>query len=66
MFITRNVDESVFLGARVVGMAKRPAKTKAIVPLPFPRQERTVEAMADSQLVSLTDQVLHLVRGEVQ
>jgi len=66
MFITHNVDEAVFLGDRVVVMTKRPGKIKAVVPVPVPRPERTVKAMADPQLVSLTDRVLHLVRGEVQ
>ena len=66
MFITHNVDEAVFLGDRVVVMTKRPGTIKATVPVPVPRPERTVEAMADPQFVSLRDQVLHLVRGEVQ
>jgi NitT/TauT family transport system ATP-binding protein len=66
MFITHNVDEAVFLGDRVVVMTKRPGRIKAVVPVPVPRQERTVEAMADPRFVSLTDQVLQLVRGEVQ
>jgi NitT/TauT family transport system ATP-binding protein len=66
MFITHNVDEAVFLGDRVVVMTKRPGKIKAIVPVPVPRQERAVEAMADPQFAALTDQVLHLVRGEVR
>jgi NitT/TauT family transport system ATP-binding protein len=66
MFITHNVDEAVFLGDRVVVMTKRPGRIKAVVPVPVPRQERTVEAMADAQFVSLTDHVLHLVREEVQ
>jgi NitT/TauT family transport system ATP-binding protein len=65
MFITHNVDEAVFLGDRVVVMTKRPGKIKAVVPVPIPRQERTVEAMSSSQLASLTDEVLHLVREEV-
>jgi len=66
MFITHNVDEAVFLGDRVVVMTKRPGRIKAVVPVPVPRQERTVEAMAGAQFVSLTDHVLHLVREEVQ
>ncbi len=65
MFITHNVDEAVFLGDRVIVMTKRPGKIKAIVPVPIPRQERTVETMADPQIASLTDRVLHLVREEV-
>jgi hypothetical protein len=47
-------------------MTKRPGRIKAVVPVPVPRQERTVEAMAGAQFVSLTDHVLHLVREEVQ
>jgi NitT/TauT family transport system ATP-binding protein len=66
MFITHNVDEAVFLGDRVVVMTRRPGKIKAVLPVPVPRQERTVEAMSDPQLVSLTDEVLRLVREEVQ
>ena len=65
LFITHNVDEAVFLGDRVVVMTKRPGRIKAVVPVPVPRPERTVEAMAEAQFVSLTDQVLHLVREEV-
>jgi NitT/TauT family transport system ATP-binding protein len=65
MFITHNVDEAVFLGDRVVVMSKRPGRIKTVVPVPIPRQERTVEAMAGAQLSSLTDEVLHLVREEV-
>lgn len=66
MFITHNVDEAVFLGDRVVVMTRRPGKIKAIVPVPVPRKERTVETMSDPELAALTDQVLHLVREEVQ
>ena len=65
MFITHNVDEAVFLGDRVVVMTKRPGTIKQIVPVPVPREERTVDAMSGTVLSSLMDDVLHLVREEV-
>ena len=65
MFITHNVDEAVFLGDRVVVMTKRPGTIKQIVPVPVPRQERTVDAMSGKLLSSLMDDVLRLVREEV-
>lgn len=65
MFITHNVDEAVFLGDRVVVMTKRPGTIKQIVPVPIPREERTVDAMSGKLLSSLMDDVLHLVREEV-
>jgi NitT/TauT family transport system ATP-binding protein len=65
MFITHSVDEAVFLADRVVVMSKRPGTIKSVVPVPIPREGRTVAALLDPLMASLTEHVLHMVREEV-
>ncbi|MPV36696.1 ABC transporter ATP-binding protein [Georgenia subflava] len=60
LFITHDVDESVYLANRVVVMAARPGRIKEVieVPLPYPRTEETRLSPA---FVEIRNRVWHAV-----
>lgn len=63
IFITHSVEEAIFLGDRVAVMTPGPGRIRAIVDIPFARENRTWSAMnADPAFASLRESLLDLVR----
>jgi ABC-type nitrate/sulfonate/bicarbonate transport system ATPase subunit len=62
LFITHDVDESIFLSDRVLVMSPRPGRIVADLANPLARP-RDLDALTDPQFVALKRQVLHLLHG---
>ncbi|MDB6002197.1 MAG: transporter ATP-binding protein [Rhizobacter sp.] len=64
LFVTHDIDESVYLGHRVVVLSARPTTVQrsVAVPLPFPRDQ--VETKATREFVELRTEVSTLIRKE--
>ncbi len=62
LFITHDVDESIFLSDRVLVMSPRPGRVIADFTNPLPRP-RNVEALTDSEFVKLKSEIMHLLHG---
>ena len=62
LFITHDVDESIFLSDRVLVMSPRPGRIIAdfVNPLGRPRH---LDVLTDPQFVALKSQILHLLHG---
>jgi NitT/TauT family transport system ATP-binding protein len=60
-FITHDLDESIFLGDRVVVMTTRPARTKKIVEvdIPRPRDYTVLSSERFRQLVAEASEAVH-------
>jgi NitT/TauT family transport system ATP-binding protein len=67
MFITHSVEEAIFLGDRVAVMTPGPGRIRTIVDVPFPRAERTWQAIgSDGRFVALRERLLALVRAPAE
>src|SRR5690349_9618936 len=67
LFITHSVEEAIFLGDRVAVMTPGPGRIRTIVDVPFPRAERTWQAIgSDARFVALRERLLALVRAPVE
>ena len=62
VFITHDVDESIFLSDRVLVMSPRPGRVVADIVNPLARP-RTVDTLVDSQFVTIKGQIMHLLHG---
>lgn len=62
LFITHDVDESLFLSDRVLVMSPRPGRVVADFANPLPRP-RTVDVFVDPAFVAMKSQILHLLHG---
>lgn len=65
LFITHDVEEALFLSDRVQAMTARPGRIKDEIVVPFPKP-RTIDILTSPEFVALKEQLLQLVREEVQ
>jgi NitT/TauT family transport system ATP-binding protein len=65
LYVTHQIQEAVLLGDRVVVMTRRPGRILAVrpVPLPRPRDERTV---LDPAFVALVDECWQLIKHDAR
>ena len=63
LFITHDIDESIFLSDRVYVMTARPGRIKAEIPIQLPRP-RTAEMTASTEFIGMAQQLKALIREE--
>ena len=63
LFITHDIDESIFLSDRIYVMTARPGRIKAEIQVPLPRP-RTAEMTTSVEFVALTRKLRALIREE--
>jgi NitT/TauT family transport system ATP-binding protein len=64
VFVTHDIDESVYLADRIVVLAKRPTKVKEIVDVHLPRPRDQVVTKAEPEFARLRSHVFRLIRGD--
>ncbi|HVW18120.1 MAG TPA: ABC transporter ATP-binding protein [Solirubrobacteraceae bacterium] len=64
LLVTHDIDESVYLGGRVLALTHRPTSVKRCfdVPLPYPRSQ--IETRAMPEFVELRTEVLRMIQAE--
>jgi NitT/TauT family transport system ATP-binding protein len=63
LFITHDIEESIFLSDRVFVMTARPGRIKAEIPVPLPRP-RTPEMTATPEFIGMVQRLKVLIREE--
>jgi len=63
LFITHDIEESIFLSDKVYVMTARPGRIKAEIPIPLPRP-RTAEMTSSPTFVAIQRQLKALIREE--
>lgn len=63
LFITHDIDESIFLSDRIFVMTSRPGSLKAEISVPLPRP-RTPEMVSSPEFLKLRAQIVDLIREE--
>jgi NitT/TauT family transport system ATP-binding protein len=63
MFITHDIEESIFLSDKVYVMTARPGRIKAEIPIPLPRP-RTAEMTSSPEFMAIYSQLKALIREE--
>ena len=63
LFITHDIEESVFLADRVVVMSTHPGRVKAVIPIDLPRP-RTERIRAEPRFAELVEQIWQLIKHE--
>jgi NitT/TauT family transport system ATP-binding protein len=63
LFITHDIEESIFLSDKVYVMTARPGRIKAEIPIPLPRP-RTAEMTSSPTFMALHRQLKALIREE--
>jgi NitT/TauT family transport system ATP-binding protein len=64
LFVTHDIDEGILIGDRVVATATRPGRTKADIPIDFPRP-RAMDLVFEPQFIALKRHILGLLRDEI-
>jgi NitT/TauT family transport system ATP-binding protein len=65
LFITHDVDESIFLSDRILVMSPRPGRVIADLENPLARP-RDLAALTDPVFIELKSRVMHLLHGGTQ
>ena len=65
VFVTHDVDESVYLADRVVVLSRPPARVAEIVEIGLPKPRDQIETRSDPSFAALRGKVLELVTGRV-
>jgi NitT/TauT family transport system ATP-binding protein len=63
LFVTHDIEESIFLSDRIYVMSARPGRIKAEIVVPLPRP-RTLDATSDPAFVALKREIFGLIREE--
>jgi NitT/TauT family transport system ATP-binding protein len=63
LFITHDIEESIFLSDRIYVMTARPGRIKAEIKVPLPRP-RTAEMTSTPEFIKLVQDLKHLIREE--
>lgn len=63
LFITHDIEESIFLSDKVYVMTARPGRIKAEIPVPLPRP-RTAEMTTSKEFIEMVQQLKALIREE--
>jgi NitT/TauT family transport system ATP-binding protein len=63
LFITHDIEESIFLSDRIYVMTSRPGRIKAEIQVPLPRP-RTAEMTYSAEFIALVQQIKGLIREE--
>lgn len=66
VFVTHDVDESVYLADRVVVLSRPPARVASVVTIPLPKPRDQIETRADPRFGVLRGTVLELVTGRTR
>jgi NitT/TauT family transport system ATP-binding protein len=61
LFVTHDIDESVYLSGRVVVLSQPPAVVAAEIPIQLPRPRDQVETRASAEFVELRAKVARLI-----
>jgi len=64
VFVTHDIDESIFLGDTVFVMSPRPGRVKEIVPVDIPRP-RSLDDVATTRFAELKHRILSLIFADV-
>lgn len=64
LFVTHDIDESVYLADRVLVLAKAPTRVIADIAVDIPRPRDQIETKASSEFVELRARVAQLIRDE--
>jgi NitT/TauT family transport system ATP-binding protein len=64
LFVTHDIDESVYLADRVIVLTHSPTEVKEIVPVPLPRPRDQIATKASPEFVELRAHVQRLIRVE--
>jgi len=64
VFVTHDIDESVYLADRIVVLARRPTSVKEVVEVNLPRPRDQVSTRELPEFVRLRGHVFRLIRGE--
>ncbi len=65
LFITHQIDESVFLSDQVIVFGSRPGQVKAIISIPFPRP-RKLSLKRRPEFLDYVDQIWGLIESDVR
>lgn len=63
LFITHDIEESIFLSDKIYVMTARPGRIKAEIPVPLPRP-RTAEMTTSTEFISMVQHLKALIREE--
>jgi sulfonate transport system ATP-binding protein len=63
LFITHDIEESIFLSDKVYVMTARPGRIKAEIPVPLPRP-RTAEMTTSTEFIAMVQRLKALIREE--
>ena len=63
LFITHDIEESIFLSDKVYVMTARPGRIKAEITVPLPRP-RTAEMTASTEFIAMVQRLKALIREE--
>ena len=64
VFVTHDIDESVYLADRIVVLARRPTRVKEVVEVNLPRPRDQVSTRELPEFIRLRGHVFRLIRGE--
>jgi len=64
VFVTHDIDESVYLGDRVLVLTKRPSVIADIVEIDLPRPRDQISTKSDHRFTELRAQVMRLIRDD--
>ena len=63
VFVTHDIDESVYLADRIIVLTGRPTRIKEIVPVPLPRPRGQMQTKELPEFTSLRGHVFRLIKG---